>query len=265
MADDPPTSTPANRASVSRPPPVPRDAATVLVVRQGDGDIEVFMVQRPARGDFPDLHVFPGGKVDGHDGELGHACLGLDDAEASRRLTLEEGGLRFWVTAIRECFEESGVLLAYRDGVLFEPRDEPERHRFEDYRNALAAGETSLGKVVSAEGLTLATDRVAYFSHWITPEMAPARFDTRFFLAVMPPKQSARGHLRETVGGDWVSPTDALGRFDAGDWQMIFPTLTTLGMIKCYRTVEALFDAVSAGGHGIEVTAELHVQGMQYR
>ena len=263
MAADRQTSNPGG--TPSRPPPVPRKAATVLVVRQGAHDIEVFMVQRPARGDFPDLHVFPGGKVDDHDGELEHACAGLDDAEASRRLALEAGGLRYWVTAIRECFEESGVLLAYRNGALFEPRDAVEEARFEEYRNALAAGRTSLGEVVSSEGLTLATDRVAYFSHWITPEMAPARFDTRFFVAAMPPKQSARGHLRETVGGDWISPTAALERFDAGEWLMIFPTLTTLGMVKSHRTVEALFDAVSAGRHAIEVTGELHVQGMQYR
>ncbi len=248
----------------SRPPPVPRDAATVLVVRQGAGDIEVFMVQRPARGDFPDLHVFPGGKVDDHDGELEHACHGLDDIEASRRLTLDRGGLRYWVTAIRECFEESGVLLAYRNGAMFEPRDEAEETRFEAYRNALAAGRTGLGEVVAAEGLTLATDRVAYFSHWITPEMAPARFDTRFFVAVMPPRQSARGHVRETVGGDWISPTAALKRFDADEWLMIYPTLKTLGMVRSYRTVQALFEAVSAGRHAIEVTPELHVQGMQY-
>ena len=241
-----------------------RKAATVLVVRQGDGDIEVFMVQRPARGDFPDLHVFPGGKVDDHDGELEHACRGRDDAEASRQLTLDSGGLSYWVTAIRECFEESGVLLAYRDGALFEPGDDAEDGRFERYRNALAAGETSLGEVVVSEGLTLATDRVAYFSHWITPKMAPARFDTRFFVAVMPPNQSASGHRRETVGGDWISPTAALDRFDAGEWLMIFPTLTTLQMVAPYHTVDALLEAVSAGRHAMEVTPELHLQGMQY-
>ena len=256
--------TPSPGGAASRPPPVPRDAATVLVVRQGAADVEVFMVQRPARGDFPDLHVFPGGKVDDHDGELDHACQGLDDAKASRRLTLPGGGLRYWVTAIRECFEECGVLLAYRTGALFEPRDDAEARRFEGYRNALAASRISLGEVVDAEGLTLATDRVAYFSHWITPEMAPARFDTRFFVAVMPPNQSARGHLRETVGGDWISPTAALARFDADEWLMIFPTLTTLGMVKSYRTADALFEAVSSRRHAIEVTPELHVQGMQY-
>ena len=241
-----------------------RKAATVLVVRQAADDIEVFMVQRPARGVFPDLHVFPGGKVDAHDGELEHACHGLGDGEASRRLMMASGGLRYWVTAIRECFEESGVLLAYRGEALFEPQDDAEIGRFEGYRNALAAGETALGDVARQEGLRLATNRVAYFSHWITPETAPARFDTRFFVAAMPPHQSALGHARETVGGEWVTPRAALQRFGEGDWQMIFPTLTTLRMAVPFRSVDGLLDAARTGGHRIEITGELHRQGMQY-
>ena len=241
-----------------------RKAATVLVVRQAQDDIEVFMVQRPARGVFPDLHVFPGGKVDAHDGELEHACQGLDDRAASRRLMMARGGLRYWVTAIRECFEESGVLLAYRDEALFEPKDDGESERFEGYRNALAASETALGDVARREGLRLATNRVAYFSHWITPESAPARFDTRFFVAAMPPRQSALGHARETAGGEWVTPRLALQRFDEDDWQMIFPTLTTLRMAAPFRSVDGLLEAVRAGSHRIEITGELHRQGMQY-
>ncbi|MDE0006703.1 MAG: NUDIX domain-containing protein, partial [Gammaproteobacteria bacterium] len=114
-----------------------RKAATVLVVRQAAADIEVFMVQRPARGVFPDLHVFPGGKVDALDSDFEHACAGLDDRNASRRLMVARGGLRYWVTAIRECFEESGVLLAYRSGALFEPADDAESERFDSYQDAL--------------------------------------------------------------------------------------------------------------------------------
>ncbi|MDE0691515.1 MAG: NUDIX domain-containing protein [Gammaproteobacteria bacterium] len=247
-----------------RTPPRIRKAATVLVVRQAAADIEVFMVQRPARGVFPDLHVFPGGKVDSLDSDLEHACAGLDDRDASRRLMMARGGLRYWVTAIRECFEESGVLLAYRSGTLFEPADDAESERFDGYQDALGAGETTLGEIARREGLELATDRVAYFSHWITPETAPARFDTRFFVAVMPPRQSAFGHQHETVGGEWVTPTAALSRFDADEWQMIFPTLTTLRMAAPFRSVEDLLGAVRAGAHRIEITGELHRQGMQY-
>ena len=160
------------------------------------------MVQRPGRGVFPNLHVFPGGKVEGGDHGLDHLCRELTDAEASAALGLAHGGLRYWVTAIRECFEECGVLLAYRDGALFQPRDDAEQTRFDAYRNQLIGGDIDLPELARREELVLATDRVHYFSHWITPESAPARFDTRFFVAAMPGRAARR----------WSSAGDRRGR-----------------------------------------------------
>ena len=245
-------------------PLVPRPAATVLVVREQADGIGVFMVQRPGRGVFPNLHVFPGGKVEGADADMAHLCAGLADGAASAALGLAEGGLRYWVTAIRECFEECGVLLAYRGDALFAPADDAEAQRFDAYRNALAAGTLSLTSLARQEGLRLATNRVHYFSHWITPPSAPARFDTRFFLAAMPPGQRAVGHWQETVAGRWTTPAAALARHAAGDWQMIHPTLTTLRTAAEYATVAELVAAVVAGRHIAKVDAALHEQGMQY-
>lgn len=242
-----------------------RKAATVLVVRQGGAGMEVFMVQRPGRGIFPNLHVFPGGKVDAADAGLDHLCRGRTDAQASAALGIDRGGLRYWVTAIRECFEECGVLLAYRRGALFAPRSDAEAERFHDYRDALTAGDLDMPALARREGLLLATDRVHYFSHWITPPSAPARFDTRFFVAAMPPNQQAAGHLVETVAGLWVTPAAALAHHDAGDWQMIHPTLTTLGSVAGYATVEELLRMVIAGRHLGPVGDALHDQGMQRR
>ena len=256
-------SNPPSAASAT-PPTTPRRAATVLVVREQADGIGVFMVQRPGRGVFPNLHVFPGGKVEATDASLAHLCVGLSDARASAALGIANDGLRYWVTAIRECFEECGVLLAYRGGALFAPGDDAERERFENHRNALAAGEQSLSALVRQEGLRLATDRVHYFSHWITPSSVPARFDTRFFLAVMPPGQCAAGHWRETVAGGWSTPAAALARHAAGDWQMIHPTLTTLRTAAGYATVAELVAAVAARRHLAAVDAELHRQGMQF-
>lgn len=243
---------------------VPRKAATVLVVREQPDGIGVFMVQRPGRGVFPNLHVFPGGKVEGADADMAHLCVGLDDGPASRRLGLAEGGLRYWVTAIRECFEECGVLLAYRGETLFAPADDAEQQRFDGFREALAAGDLSLTALARQEDLRLATDRVYYFSHWITPPSAPARFDTRFFLAVMPHGQAAEGHWRETVAGGWTTPAQALARHADGDWQMIHPTLTTLRTAAGYGTVADLVAAVQAGSHIATVDDALHEQGMQF-
>ena len=240
-----------------------RKAATVLVVRDGAADLEVFMVQRPGRGVFPNLHVFPGGKVEGGDHGLDHLCQELTDAEASAALGLAHGGLRYWVTAIRECFEECGVLLAYRDGALFQPRDDAEETRFDAYRNQLIGGDIDLPELARREELVLATDRVHYFSHWITPESAPARFDTRFFVAAMPAGQRAAGHLRETVAGVWIAPGQALAAYDEERWQMIHPTLTTLRTAARYRTVSSLIADVRAGEHIDEVDDALRQQGQQ--
>ena len=255
----------ARRTLAATSAPEIREAATILVVRQGGSGIEVFMVQRPGRGTFPNLHVFPGGKVDAADAGLSHLCVGLDDAQASAQLDAEGDGLRYWVTAIRECFEECGVLLAYRDGDIFEPRNDAELARFDCYRNALIAGNESLPALVRREGLQLATDRVHYFSHWITPATAPARFDTRFFVTPMPAGQLAEGHRRETVAGLWVTARDALDNFDAGRWQMIHPTLTTLRTVARFAEVAKLLDAVAARRHLGAVSDTLHEQGMQTR
>ena len=241
-----------------------RKAATVLLVRGATRGVEVFMMKRPSGGDFPDLHVFPGGKVDAQDDELGNACVGLDDRGAAERIGLPRGGLRYWVAAIRECFEEAGVLLAYRDRALFSVADAAEARRFDAYREALIAGDLTMDAFARGENLTLATDRVHYFSHWITPEMAPARFDVRFFVAAMPQGQAAAGHARETVSGEWVSPAQALGHKTAGTWMMIEPTLRSLEIIDGYSGVEALCASVDARRHLPEITAALHRQGMQH-
>lgn len=241
-----------------------RKAATVLIVRPAERGPELFMLQRPGRGVFPDLHVFPGGKVDKEDADLEAACFGLNDQLASRTLGLKDNAIRYWVTVIRECFEESGVLLARRHGEDFDFCDDAERSHYRTLRERLLVGEIDFATIISSEGLELATDRVHYFSHWITPETAPARFDTRFFLAAMPRGQQAVGDDRETVSGEWISPTEALQRHERGDWQMIYPTLTTLNSVADFTSVEALVDSVQEGRHLDTVTPELHRQGMQH-
>ena len=248
----------------------PRQAATLLVARaarrrQG---VEMFMVRRPGRGVFPNLHVFPGGKVDAADAGLGAFCEGRSDADASAALGLADGGLRYWVTAVRECFEECGVLLAYRaEGAedVFQPADDAERARFDSHRDALAAGALTFPDLLAREGLRLALDRVHYFSHWITPETAPARFDTRFFLALLPPGQCAAADSRETAGGEWVTPTQALAHFETGAWQMIHPTLSTLRTVARFATVDELLGDVIAGRHLGEIDVQLRAQGQQPR
>jgi 8-oxo-dGTP pyrophosphatase MutT (NUDIX family) len=241
-----------------------RDAATLLLVRDTEAGLEVFMVERPGAADFGGMHVFPGGKVDAADSTLESLCVGLPDSLASERLGVPRGGLAFWTAAIREAFEEAGVLLCYRGDRIVDLSDPATRDRFADHRAAIHKGELSIIDLCQREQLTLATDRVHYFSHWITPLGPPRRYDTRFFLAHMPENQEPAHHEGELEDGLWVRPADALTHQEAGRWTAIFPTLTTLRSLARYDRVAALEADVLAWRHLPEITEERHRQGMQH-
>ena len=235
-----------------------RDAATIMLVRDAaspDGPaLEVCMLRRHLDSDFVGgAYVFPGGKVDDedHPSTAGEACAGRDDAEASDLLGVDGGGLAFWVAALRECFEEAGVLLAYRHevdpgGVLVEMSDPEARRRLAARRAELNAGQVGFLELLRIEGLRLAVDRVHYFSHWITPEPAPKRYDTRFFVAASPPGQTPVHDDHETVATVWVRPAEALARAEAGEFDLIFPTMKNLEAISRFTTSDELLAAAAA-------------------
>lgn len=241
-----------------------RNAATLLLVRDAESGLEVFMVERPGAADFGGMHVFPGGKVDDADAAAEPRCVALNDSLASERLGIARGGVAFWAAAIRESFEEAGVLLGYRGDRLVDLSDPAVRDRFADYRDAIHRGDLSIVELCEREDLRLATDRVHYFSHWITPEGPPRRYDTRFFLAHMPENQETAHHAGELEDGLWVRPRDALEHQAEGRWTMIFPTLTTLRSLARYGGVAALEADVRAWRHLPKVTDERHRQGMQH-
>jgi 8-oxo-dGTP pyrophosphatase MutT (NUDIX family) len=227
-------------------------------------EICVFMVERPgAATAFGGLHVFPGGKVDPADSVDAEHCAGLDDATASACLGIEASGLAYWVAAIRESFEEAGVLLGRVDGAFVDLSDRETEARFLSHRRALVQGEVRMAEVCARERMVLATDHVHYFSHWITPEGAPARFDTRFFLATMPEGQTTSLHADELADGVWISPAEALDRHRAGQWRMIHPTFVTLETLASYDSIDSLVADVEAWRHLPEVTPERNRQGMQ--
>ena len=161
-----------------------RLAATVMIVRDSANGIEVYMVKRPGKGDFPDLYVFPGGKVDEDDWQP-DLCPDLADNDASVRLGLDAGAIRYWVAVARECFEEVGVLLA-RDANGIHVPDVNQRVLQAQLRGKLLSSEMSWAEVLQAQNLSIASERLVYFSHWLTPPSVPRRFDTRFFLAALP-------------------------------------------------------------------------------
>ena len=227
-----------------------REAASVVLVRDGLDGLEVYMLKRLGRGVFPDLHVFPGGKVEDEDSGLTPHLA--PPQSANHPLP------QFKAAAIRECFEECGVLFAHRTA---DPLSAAEQRIF---RHDVLAGEESFTAGIDRLKLVLQDDAVVYFSHWITPEFAPARFDTRFFVAPIHNEQEADNHERESVAGTWQTPECALRQFALQEWQMIVPTLTTLRMIAGYADVATLMSVVKVGAHRIPVTQDLHERGMQY-
>jgi 8-oxo-dGTP pyrophosphatase MutT (NUDIX family) len=240
-------------------------AATLVLVRDGAAGVEVYMTRRPGGIDFADLHVFPGGKVSAEDDDsLVNATValrGLAAADADAQLD-EAQALRYWLAAVRESFEECGVLFARNaDGDWLSMAAE-ERADYVALRQALIDGQTSLAQLCAQRNLTIDLSSVGYLSHWLTPDSVARRFDTRFFLARMLPEQQTVEHADEVVSGHWVSPAAALAHADAGDWQLISPTRVTLASIAPYDTTEALWRAVSRREHMPLLTQALRDEGM---
>jgi len=225
-----------------------REAATVMLVRD-EPDLHVFMLRRNLDADFiGGAYVFPGGAVDPADRapEMLARCRGRSDAEASAHLGLESGGLGFWVAAIRETFEEAGVLLA-RDAATGEPVDVTQpggADRLAEVREAMAAGDHAFLEAVTAEGLLLDVGALHVFSHWITPTGMPRRYDTWFFVAEAPEGHAYLHDDGETVASVWIRPSDALERAKRRELEIIFPTLRNLEALARFETADELVATV---------------------
>ena len=203
----------------------PRRASTVMLVRDAASTVEVFMLRRVSQMAFaPSTMVFPGGGVDDRDGDDGLPWAGPSPAQWGARLGCSPADAQLFVAAaIREVFEECGVLLAgpSSDGPL--ARVEAERWR--GVRDALIAREVSLGEVLRDEGLVLRSDLVVAKAHWVTPVFEPRRFDTWFFAAHMPGDQTADGDTSEADHAAWVTPRELLSAYAAGSASMLPPTV----------------------------------------
>jgi 8-oxo-dGTP pyrophosphatase MutT (NUDIX family) len=219
-------------------PATPRASATVLLLRDGARGLEVLMVERHHQIDFVGgALVFPGGQVDAADADpaLAARCAGVAGLSAPER------ALR--VAAIRETFEEAGVLLARRRGARGLVDAETLRGIEERQRAALHGGERSLAEVAEREDLELACDALVPFAHWITPLFMPKRFDTWFFLVEAPPDHVALHDGHESVDSLWITPADADAERSAGRRSIIFPTLLNLRKLGRARSVAEAFAA----------------------
>lgn len=225
-------------------------SATVTIVRDAGRGIEVLMMKRNLKSGFvPGMYVFPGGGLDDSDLYFKNngLCSCLDDASASATLGVASDGLAYWAAAIREAYEESGLLLARNAaGAVVSFTDERIALRFTEHRRRLNAGAAGFPALLQAENLQLAADQLTYFAHWITPVGLPRRYDTRFFMAEAPAGQEPLQDERETIAATWVSPGAALSRHRRGEFEMRTPTVRTLESFAEYDNVASLRRGLAA-------------------
>jgi len=228
-----------------------RSAATVLILADRP-DLQVLMLKRNARSIFVgDMWVFPGGAVDPEDGtpEADAVVEGLTDTQASKSLGIDKGGVAFWVAALRETFEEAGILLARTPGddrlVDLSPSDTEER--FATYRAGVNAGEVDFVSMVREQGLVLDGSGVHYVSRWVTPLGAPRRYDTRFFVTAMPEGQQALHDDDEAVHHEWIRPAEALALNESDEMLMMTPTVSMLNRLCRFRDAAEAITAAAGG------------------
>jgi 8-oxo-dGTP pyrophosphatase MutT (NUDIX family) len=233
--------------TVEDAPPEPaeaRPAATVVLLRDGADGPEALLMRRHERSGFvPGAWVFPGGRVDPADRAppLAAGCRGLPPDPTPAPW--------FWMAAIREAFEETGVLLARvggppdpaSPGWVADASSDPE---VEAVRRSLMDDEATLGDVVDRLGVTLDAGPMVHAAHWVTPVVEPRRYDTHFFVAAVPDGRRARPDPREMVDAVWLTAAAALDRFETGTLPMVFPTVKTLESLAGFGSVDALVDAV---------------------
>jgi len=221
----------------ARPALVPARSSTVVVLRDAQGGPEVLLVRRHSKASFGASHAFPGGLHEDVDADVADLCDGCTESAACDCLGIDTEGLKYYSAAIRELFEETGVLLARRnsaEGVatLVENND------FDEARHRIHSGELSWRSFLLQHDLRLACDQLHYFSYWVTPRDRRRRYTTRFFVCALPQGQQASHDGTELTDSCWLTPTNALHAADAGELVLPPPTRATLSDLAGLNAVE---------------------------
>lgn len=222
-------------------------AATVILLRPSAGGFQVFMVRRHIKSDFAaDVYVFPGGKVDPEDAAAGKALVLEQTPTHPQDLEPAAGWPALYMAAIRELFEESGLLLAaHRDGRPLDlAQDADLKKRFDDYRALVRGGEMAMADLARREELSYRGDLLRLFSNWITPEFLSKRFDTFFFLAKAPAGQSpSHADTHELTASTWITPGEALAQYRQGTFPLVFATEKHLERLSRFDSLDAVWEA----------------------
>jgi len=210
-----------------------RPSSTVVLVRAASEEPELFMVRRHAASSFGAAYAFPGGVLDSDDAAVHEFCTGISVLEADAHLGVRDNGLDYYSAAIRELFEESGVLLA---NVAVVDED------LSEVRDGLNCGAEDWSDFVTRNQLELYCEKLHYFSHWITPQVMSRRYSTRFFLAEIPEGQQASHCGGELTDSRWITAHNMLEAGRAGEAELHFPTIKTLESIARHKSLGELVD-----------------------
>lgn len=239
--------------TIEDPPDVPvepRAAATIVLLRDGAEDMEILLMRRSRKAGFvPGAYVFPGGRVDTSDALPSVVSL-LDDLDPdTARQRLEHNGeppaIAYYLAALREAFEETGIMVGLReDGSA--PPTAAEDPDVDEIRDALMGDRIGFHEAIERLGCRIAGDAIEYIAHWITPEPEPRRYDTRFFAAKVRAGATAIIDPREMTDALWLSPGDALARLDRGELPMVFPTIKTIEALSRYDSADEALEGYGA-------------------
>lgn len=202
----------------------PKPASTVLLIRDSQESIEVFMIKRAAATNFGNAWVFPGGKVD------------AEDIQCSK-------GNSYLLAAIRECFEESGILIAQNNsGLLYSPDNQGDLDLLKKYQKKINDRKLNFHNFLEELHLKPAFNKLNFFSHWVTPKTEKKRYSTKFFLAQLPINQLALHDGYEGVESVWIAPKEALRLYSEGKFPIILPTIKSLEELKNFNCSKDLME-----------------------
>ena len=231
---------------------MPKLAATVILLRERIPDLpndncefEVFMAKRHINNKFlGGHHVFPGGSIDEEDvtKESRERVLGLDKNFANNLKEIYEDPSVFWIIAIRELFEETGILLATNEGGELIAINDGNKKKFQYYQEDLQKNIKTMTNILISENLYYNAAIIRYFGRLVTPAMSPIRFDTQFLLCKIPQNQNINLFSDELTEGLWGSPKQILKLYKKNHIKIIFPQYSTLRRLRKFKTIQEAFD-----------------------
>ena len=227
-----------------------RPAATGMLIDDRP-DLQLFMMERHANTIFAGgMWVFPGGSVDATDNSAEFQAISIhrSDAQASKLMGIDAGGLAYYIAAIREAFEEAGILLALKKDTL-EPLDlsSPDvKKRFQQHRDDINDSNRNFIEIIKDENLIMDAGEIHYIARWITPPGPPRRFDARFFVACVPDKQTPIHDDGELVHSKWFSPKEILRRAENDEMVLMSPTLRMVKNLALFDSAAQVIESASA-------------------